>query len=107
MSNYLTRKKMIKRSIKMLAIIFVSSILLTSCYSFTTVVGSGPQGSQENTAWNSYIFWGLGPVGVKDAKTMAGDAENYSVNTKMSFVNGLVSGITFGIYSPRTITVTK
>jgi hypothetical protein len=35
---------------------------------------------------------------------MAGEAENYTVQTRLTFVNGLVSAITFGIYTPTTVT---
>ena len=96
-----------KNSMKMMAIAFASSILLTSCYSYTSVVGTGAQGNSETTEWNHYVVYGLAPVGVSDSKAMAGGAENYTVTTKHSFVNGLVAAITFGIYTPTTTTVTK
>jgi predicted small secreted protein len=98
---------MIKNSIKMMAIVFASSMLLTSCYSYTSVVGSGAQGASETTQWNHYVIYGLAPVGVSDSKQMADGAENYTVHTRQSFVNGLISAITFGIYTPSTTTVTK
>lgn len=91
----------------MIAVAFVSSMLLTSCYSYTSVVGSGAQGNQETTEWNHYVVYGLAPVGVSDSKEMAGGAENYTVFTRHSFVNGLVSALTFGLYTPTTTTVTK
>ncbi|MCL6219478.1 Bor family protein [Zunongwangia pacifica] len=96
-----------KRAIKLCSIIFCASILFTSCYSYTTVVGKGAQGNQKVTQWNHYLIGGLAPVGVSNDKEMAGDAENYTVHTEMSFINGLVSTLTFGIYSPTTTTVTK
>ncbi|MDF4220368.1 Bor family protein [Maribacter sp. M208] len=96
-----------KNSMKMMAIAFASSILLTSCYSYTSVVGSGAQGNSQTTEWNHYVVYGLAPVGVSDSKAMAGGAENYTVTTKQTFVNGLVSALTFGIYTPTTTTVTK
>jgi len=83
------------------------SVMLTSCYSYTTVVGQGAQGNQQTTAWNHYLIVGLAPVGVSDAKQLAGGAQNYTVKTEMSFVNGLIGAITFGIYTPTTTTVTK
>ena len=98
---------MIKNSMKMMAVLFVSSILLTSCFSYTTVVGTGAQGNNQTTKWNHYVIFGLAPVGVSDAKQMADGAENYTVNTKQTFVNGLVAAITFGIYTPTMTTVTK
>ncbi|WP_394907498.1 Bor family protein [uncultured Mesonia sp.] len=98
---------MIKKSLKMMSVLFAASMLLTSCYSYTSVVGEGAQGSNETTKWNHYVVYGLAPVGVSDSKQMANGAENYTVHTRQSFVNGLVSALTFGIYTPTTTTVTK
>ncbi|MDN3669263.1 Bor family protein [Echinicola jeungdonensis] len=96
-----------KRLLKSIGGILMCSLLLTSCYTYTTVVGEGAQGNREVTEWNHYVVYGLAPVGVSDAKKMAGDAENYTVTTQLTFVNGLIAGITLGIYTPTTTTVTK
>lgn len=98
---------MVKKSLKMMTVLFASSILLTSCYSYTSVVGEGAQGNKQTTQWNHYVIYGLAPVGVSDSKAMAGEAEDYTIHTRQSFVNGLVSALTFGLYSPTTTTVTK
>ncbi|MBE7641318.1 hypothetical protein GUB10_13335 [Salegentibacter sp. BLCTC] len=98
---------MIKKTTKLGMVAAVASILLTSCYSYTSVVGEGAQGNQEKTEWNHYVVYGLAPVGVSDSKEMAEGAENYNVHTRQTFVNGLVSALTFGLYSPTTTTVTK
>jgi len=90
-----------------MTIIFASSILLTSCYSYTSVIGDGAQGNRQTTEWNHYVIYGLAPVGVSDSKQMADGAEDYTVHTRQSFVNGLVSLLTFGIYTPTITTVTK
>lgn len=91
----------------MLAVIFAASMLFTSCYTYTTVVGDGAKGNDTVKEWNHYVIYGLAPVGVSDAKAMAGGAEDYTVTVKHSFVNGLIAGITFGIYTPTTTVVTK
>ncbi|WP_445733081.1 Bor family protein [Yeosuana sp.] len=98
---------MIKKTMKMMTVVFAASMLLTSCYSYTSVVGKGAQGNSQTTKWNHYVIYGLAPVGVSDSKQMADGAENYTVHTRQSFVNGLVSSLTFGIYTPTTTTVTK
>ena len=103
----LKSKRMIKKTMKMMTVVFAASMLLTSCYSYTSVVGKGAQGNSQTTKWNHYVIYGLAPVGVSDSKQMADGAENYTVHTRHSFVNGLVSAITFGIYTPTTTTVTK
>jgi len=59
---------MIKKSMKMMAVIFASSILLTSCYSYTSVVGNGAQGDSQTTERNDYLIFGLAEVGVSDSK---------------------------------------
>jgi hypothetical protein len=103
----LNKLKMIKRTMKMMAVLFGASMVLTSCYSYTSVVGKGAQGNSQTTKWNHYVIYGLAPVGVSDSKQMADGAENYTVHTRQTFVNGLVSGLTFGIYTPTVTTVTK
>ncbi|MFT5753818.1 MAG: hypothetical protein ACI9FW_001355 [Flavobacterium sp.] len=90
-----------------MAIVFSMSIMLTSCFSYTSVVGKGAQGSTKVTQWNHYVIGGLAPVGVSDSKEMAGGATDYSVTTKQTFVNGLIAALTFSIYTPTTTTVTK
>lgn len=90
-----------------LAVAFSAAVLLSSCYSYTSVVGNGGKGTEKVTKWNHYVIAGLAPVGVSDSKAMAAGASDYTVNTKHSFVNMLVGGLTFGIYSPTTTTVTK
>jgi len=96
-----------KRKIMNLTLLLSVAVLLSSCYSYTSVVGSGAQGSTKVTKWNHYLINGLVPVGVSDSKQMADGASNYTVHTRMSFVNGLLGAITFGVYSPTTTTVTK
>ncbi len=96
-------KKMFTR----LAVAFSAAVLLSSCYSYTSVVGNGAQGQQQTTKWNHYVIGGLAPVGVSDSKAMAAGATDYTVHTRHTFVNMLVGGLTFGIYSPTTTTVTK
>jgi hypothetical protein len=96
-----------KRTFKVLSVAFAMSIMLTSCYSYTSVVGKGAQGSTEVTKWNHYVLGGLAPVGVSDSKEMADGATDYTVHTRHTFINGLVSSLTFGIYNPTTTTVTK
>lgn len=96
-----------KKSIKLFVVLFTSSLLLTSCYSYTSVVGNGAQGNKEVTEWNHYVIGGLAPVGVSDSKEMSGGAENYEVHTRQTFINGLVTLITFGIYTPTTTTVKR
>lgn len=95
------------KKMKMMSVVFAASMLLTSCYSYTSVVGQGAQGNSQTSKWNHYAVYGLAPVGVSDSKQLADGAENYTVTTKKTFVNGLVSTITCGLYTPTTTIVTK
>lgn len=81
--------------------------LLSSCYSYTAVVGNGPQQNQEVKRWNHYLINGLIPVGVTNPKQLAGGSDDYAVEVKHSFANLLVGGLTLGIYSPTTTKVTR
>ena len=90
-----------------MSVLFAAAMLLSSCYSYTSVVGKGAQGNQKTTQWNHYVVYGLAPVGVSDSKQMANGAQDYTIHTRQSFVNGLVSALTFGFYTPTTTTVTK
>lgn len=96
-----------KKIAKLFAVVLTASVFMTSCYTYTTVVGKGAQGNSTVTKWNHYVVYGLAPVGVSDAKEMADGATDYTVTTKHSFITGLVGGLTFGIYTPTVTTVTK
>ncbi len=52
----LKSKKIFKKSMKMIAIVFASSMLLTSCFSYITVVGERAKGNNETTQWNNYVI---------------------------------------------------
>jgi hypothetical protein len=96
-----------KRLFPMVAGALLCMLMMTSCYTYTTVVGKGAQGATEVKKWNTYLLYGLVRADLSDAKAMAGGAENYTVKTSQTFVNGLLSGLTFGLYTPTTTTVTK
>ena len=78
---------------------------LTSCYSYVNDVGEGAQGDSQTTPWNITSFNGLTPVGVSDSEEMPGGADNYTIPTRHSFMNNLVSEITSAIYTPPTTPV--
>ncbi len=88
-----------------LVIGFIS--LMSSCYVHTYNVGTGAQTGVEVKAKNHYLIYGLAALDTSSPIDMAGGAENYTVTTKHTFVDGLISGITFGIYSPTTTTIQK
>ncbi len=95
------------RKIKLLSLALVSSFLLSSCFTYTTVVGDGAKENTEVTKWNHYFLWGLADGEISDPTVLAGDSKDYKVKTEQTFVNGLVNVLTFGIYAPTTTTITK
>ncbi len=95
------------KTIKLGALAIVSSMVLTSCYSYTSVVGNGAQGNSQVSKKNHYIIGGLAPISVSDSKEMAGGAKDYTIKTEQTFIDGLLSALTWGIYTPTTTTVTK
>jgi hypothetical protein len=84
----------------------MATLTLTSCYSSTFVVGDGPQTGIEEKGKNHFFIVGLAPGKAQDTQAMAQGKSDYRVNVKQTFVDGLLGAITFGIYTPRTVTVT-
>jgi hypothetical protein len=86
----------------------LSALMLASgCY--TTTVRSGkPPGdptAEYDGKWHSGVVWGIAELsGPYDLSEICpnGWAE---ITTETSFVNGLVDGITSGIYNPQSVTV--
>ena len=96
-----------KKTLFSLILVACMSLSLTSCYTYTFSVGDGAQTGMEVKKMNHYLIYGLAPVGVSNPNEMAGDAKDYDVTIKHSFVDGLINAITFGIYTPTTTIVTK
>tara|TARA_B110000091_G_C13629304_1_gene396418 strand:+ start:136 stop:417 length:282 start_codon:yes stop_codon:yes gene_type:complete len=90
-------------------ILFLSVMLfcLSSCYTHTYLVGNGPQTGIEVKEKNHYLIFGLAGISTSNPDQMAGGAENYSVKTSHTFVDGLLNALTGGIYTPTTTIVTK
>ncbi len=96
-----------KRFTKTVLALAVIATSMSSCFTYTNVVGKGAQSGQKVSQWNHYVIGGLIPAGVSDSKKMAGGATDYTIVTSHTFVNLLLQGVTFGIYAPTTTTVTK
>jgi hypothetical protein len=84
---------------------FVGALALTAC--FRQVVTTGlPAGTKTiNKPWTSTWIFGLveaTPINVR-AECPSGVAV---VETQVSFLNGLLGGLTLGIWTPLTVTVT-
>jgi len=80
-------------------------LLSTACYEHTVTVGAGaPQGPVVYDHWENFWIAGLSGHTRVDVEELcqSGDATVYM---RQTFLNGLVSGLTSGIYTPMTVTV--
>ncbi len=96
-----------KKSIFNLAIVLALSVVMSSCYTLTYTVGDGAQTGVTVKEKNHYLIYGLFPVGTSSPTEMAGGATDYTVTIQHTFLDGLISAITFGIYNPTTTEVQK
>jgi len=80
---------------------------LTSCFSNLQVVGEGSKGTTEITEKNHYLVDGLIKLKQSDTNKMADTSQNYTIHTRITFVDGLLWFFTVGIYTPTTTTITK
>lgn len=90
-------------------IVLAITLSLTSCYNTRVCVGNVQKNDavvQVNSHRNDIFLFGLIPT--ENAKTEApkyvDKQSNYMVRTNQTFVDGLLSVITFGIYTPTTTT---
>lgn len=82
-----------------------SLLVLAACYHATIDTGLSPSPEMINQPWASGWVYGL--VAPKPVETMSQCKNGVSkVETMHSFLNSLVGGLTFGIYTPMTIKVT-
>ncbi len=91
------------RTVKLTAVTALLS--LAGCYHAIIDTGLSPSTQVIDQPWASGWVYGL--VAPKPVETMAKCKSGVSkVETLHSFLNSLVGGLTFGIYTPMTIKVT-
>ena len=77
----------------------------TACYHAVVETGRSPGSTVVQKPWTATYVFGL--VEAKEIN-VASECPNgvAKVETQMSFVNGLATAVTFGLYTPRTVTIT-
>jgi Bor protein len=90
-----------------IALLAALCVTMTSGFHAQHIVGNGPAGSTVAKGKNTYFIYGLVQGKQADTKAMAGGATDYKIDVRHSFVDGLLRVITFDIYSPTSVTVTK
>lgn len=85
--------------------LLASILLISSCYHAQITTGAQPSDQIIDKPWAHSFVFGLVPP---DEVSAASQCTNgvAKVETQISFLNGLVSAITFNIYTPMHITVT-
>lgn len=89
------------------AMLLTLTLMMSSCYTMTYNVGEGAKTGMSVTRKNHYLIAGLVPINTADPGKMAGGAKDYTVTVQHSFIDGLLSGLTSGFYTPTTVRVTK
>lgn len=96
-----------KKKFQFIGVALVAVLTFSSCYNSSVCVGdmkADDPAVKVNTVHNPHFLYGL--IGHKkaEASKYVGDAKSYRVKRSQSFVDGLLSSITFGIYTPTTTT---
>jgi hypothetical protein len=88
-----------------LAALALAAIVSTGCYHAVIETGRPAGTTVVSRPWTPTFIFGL--VAAPEINVAAQCPRGIArVDTQMSFVNGLASFITLGIYTPRTVTVT-
>ncbi len=90
---------------KLLMISAVALALSGCCSQKFTVVGTTVPTVPTYTGVSHFIFWGLGQSLTVDPKEICGSKGIRSIETHMTFIDGVANSITFGIYAPRSYSV--
>jgi hypothetical protein len=94
--------------------ILILALLATLTFSCSTqrfsvnpsVKREEPSKNPHFTQWSHFFVWGIGQTDFTNAAQMCKDNGGVDfVETKLTFAQGLIGGITYGIYSPRNISV--
>ncbi len=95
-----------KRIFKLSLTCAIIALTLSSCFNTRILVGNVQAKDpvvEVNKEWNHQLIFGLVPLSnatLNPEKYLPKGQVNYVVKTNMSFLNMLVQGATFGIYTP-------
>lgn len=80
-------------------------VLTTACFHQVVQTGRNPGTTTVRKEWTATWLWGLVPAKEIDV-TRDCPSGIATVETQLTFMNGLVSVLTVGIYTPRDVKVT-
>lgn len=78
--------------------------LCTGCYKTTIVNNGAANGGAGREEWNHNILNGLANISGEHDSSKFCPSGWASIETQQSFVQGLIGGITGGIYTPQQLT---
>ncbi len=81
------------------------AVVLAGCYHTTVETGLPPGTQTLEREWASAWIYGLVPPAVVETASRCPNGVA-RMETQISFLNGLVGVLTFGIFTPMTLTVT-
>lgn len=88
------------------ALAAVAALLSSACYRVTVVTGASPTTTSVDKQWVNSFVYGLVPPQPIDVSKECTGGSVAKVVTQRSFLNGLVAGITWGIYTPIQVNTT-
>ena len=89
----------------------ISLVVISSCATQTFVINSKvkrevPAGNPHFSKSSHFFISGVGQSMVLNASEFCKESDGVAfVESKQSFVQGLLGGITYGIYTPRTMNI--
>ena len=90
---------------KKLSLLTLAALLATGCTYQKFNLDDSRTATPTYEGTNHFFFWGLGATKEVNPKEVCGAKGVSAVETSYGFIDGLATGITYGIYSPRTYAV--
>lgn len=91
--------------IKTVVMLLIGAFILTGCFNAKVTTDKNPSNKTIEKPWaHSFVFGLVPPSTVETAQQCPNGVS--VVETKISFVNGLVGMLTFNLYTPMSIEVT-
>jgi len=87
------------------SLVLALGLLLSGCYHQVVQTGRTPGPTTVEKPWTATWLWGIVPATPIDV-TQNCPGGIATVETKTTFMNGLVGALTLGIYTPRDVKVT-
>ncbi|MEP7345468.1 MAG: hypothetical protein ABI877_09375 [Gemmatimonadaceae bacterium] len=78
---------------------------LNACYHQVVATGLPASETKVDKPWTATWIFGLVPATPIDVRSQCTNGVAY-VDTQTTFLNGLVSGLTLGIFTPRAVSIT-